>query len=257
MTWQGSERRTLPAAVTNNTALTTTAGAAHYGLRIGLIGTGVFLWPDTATPAIREINTVFSNTAIATSTNPILFQVYPKIFRQYRLLTARITARFDRVWLDPGTLINQTAMKYTPMYAFIVASIDPDEFNTLAKTATFISLQYIRQQRYHKLKKIDPDWQTLKTVNISMSIKPTAMLANSGAIYKNTNTISTAGPYSFLTSITGETPQFVYIWWGVVTEDGAAFAAGTTGNFTTRNDLKLTQKVLFMEPHTNSEIGAL
>lgn len=259
MTWQGSEKRIHNANATNNTGLSTTAATGHYGMRVGIIRAGTPNWPVVQFPTTAESNQVFAAAAVTTSTNPILFTVYPKIFKQYRVLSNRVSVRYDRTWLDPTLLVIQTAFKYVPMYAYMVASVDPDSFDTQAETASFVSLQYIRQQRYHKIKKIDPEWMTTRSVRLSMNLNPVRMLANSGAIYKNTNTMLTAGPYAagVLTSITGETPQHVYVWWGVVTEDGTNFANGTSGTFATLNDLKLTQKVLFMEPHSNNEIGAL
>lgn len=257
MVWQGSEKRIFSANTTNNTGLSSTAATGQYGARVGIIRTGIPSWPVTTFPTTAEINQVFASAPVTTTTNPILFTVYPKIFKQFRVLSNRISIRFDRTWLDPTQLVIQTAFKYVPMYAYIVASVDPDAFDTQAEQAAFTSLQYIRQQRYHKIRKIDPEWMTTRSIRMSMNINPQKMLANSGNIYKSTNTMTTAGPYTALTSIIGETPQHVYVWWGVVTEDGTNFANGTSGTFATLTDIKLTEKILFMEPHTNSEIGAL
>lgn len=261
LTWEATENRTMAAAATNNTSRPVGAAASHYSASTGRIG-GLTapLWPDALFPSSVDINRVFLSSTVFTTTAPILLTVYPKLFQQYRILETKIGITFHRTWLDPTGVVPKTAFDYQPMYAFILASSDLDAFDTNAEDITFVSLSALRQQRFVKLKKIDPAWMTTRAVRLSMKINPSKIVAN-GHLYKQTNTFLTASaaavPWNQSLSITGETPQLVYIWWGIVTQDGSLLASAAAGAFTTRSDLKLTHKTLLMEPHANQELSAL
>lgn len=259
--WEGTEVRTFGTNTTNNTAKPTPTSA--YAARTGSMGAlTVPAWPTPVnTPSTVDINRIFLSAPVVTSTMPILLTVYPKLFKQYRVLSTRISLRYDRTWLDPTLTVPNTAFNFQPMYAYIVASVDSDAFDTSPEEVTFLSLAMIRQQRYHKLKRIDPSWTTTATKRISMTINQQKMLANP-IQYKIANTIPTTAPgsiapYTAVVSDTGEAFQHAWVWWGIVTEDGSPFGNPGTGTFTTRSSLSVTQKLLFNEQHSNQELSAL